>query len=109
MTETQLQAKVFQHCNNMYRHLCYVFAVPNGGTRNPVEAMTMKATGTRAGVSDLIFLFPEGRSVFMELKTETGKQSDAQIAFEKRVIELGFNYHVCRNFEESIAVVTSYL
>lgn len=100
MTEDQLQAQCFQWCNNAYRHLCYIFAVPNGGTRDPREAMKFKATGTRAGVADLVILMPGARTVFIELKVEKGKQSDSQVFFEKTVTGMGFEYHICRTFEE---------
>ena len=33
-----------------------IFAIPNGGSRNPIEAAKLKATGTLAGVADLFVM-----------------------------------------------------
>jgi hypothetical protein len=53
------------------------FAVPNGGARSPIEAAIFKGLGVKAGVSDLI-LFHAGKFFALELKTETGRTTDAQ-------------------------------
>jgi len=103
-SEDKLQATCFQWANNNYclkhhKPRLSVFSVPNGGTRNKIEAMTLKSTGLKAGVSDLIALFP-GKAVFFELKTETGRQSPEQIDFKTVVEALGFEYHLIRSFDQ---------
>jgi len=62
--------------------------------------MYKKATGMMAGVADLIILTPNARTIFVEMKTEKGKQSDKQKEFEQSVKEKGFDYFVCRTFDE---------
>lgn len=109
MTELQFQAKAYQWCNNTYLGKCYIFAVPNGGTRNPMEAQSLKASGVRAGVADLILLLPGGRAVFIELKTDIGKQSEHQKGFEGIVNKLGFEYYLCRNLEEFKKLVSGFM
>ena len=71
----------------------YVFAVPNGGSRNLKEAVNLKAQGVLAGVSDLIILLP-GKVYFVELKNPNGKgrQSPTQRAFEEAVKQYGQEY-----------------
>ena len=76
-----------------------IFAVPNGGTRNIVEAKKLKATGTMPGVSDLIVVL-DSKVLFIELKTDIGKQSDAQKLFETKIINLNHEYILIRNEEE---------
>lgn len=76
-----------------------LLAVPNGGSRNYLEAVHMKATGTLAGASDLIAVFPH-HLLFIEMKTPQGRQSPAQKEFERRVTALGFEYHICRSLEQ---------
>lgn len=103
-SEDKLQATCFQWANNNYclkhhKPRLSIFSVPNGGTRNKVEVMTLKSTGLKAGVSDLIALFP-GKAVFFELKTETGRQSPEQIDFQTVVEALGFEYHLIRSFDQ---------
>lgn len=103
--ENNLQAQCFQWANNNYCLKTHnprlsIFSVPNGGTRNKLEAMTLKATGLRSGVSDLIALYPNGRCVFFELKVNKGVQSDSQKDFEQLVKNLGFEYYLIYTFEQ---------
>jgi hypothetical protein len=105
MTESKLQQEIFNwyqnnYCLKFHNPRGMIFSIPNGGTRNKLEAITMKATGLLAGASDLIVITPKGKLMFVELKTDTGKQSDKQIDFENRVKKLGFEYHLIRSVEE---------
>ena len=61
--------------------------------------MTLKATGLLSGVSDLIVVLPN-RILFLELKTETGQQSDSQVEFSCIISVLGFEYYVIRSIDE---------
>ena len=65
----------------------------------------MKAMGVVAGVSDLVYLQPGGRVKFIEMKTETGSQSPEQKKFQLLAIGLGFEYVICRTFEDFRAAV----
>ena len=76
-----------------------LFSVPNSG-KDGKEQSYKKATGLMAGVADLILLMPNGKCIFVEMKTEKGKQSDDQKTFEDAVLKLGFTYIVCRSFEQ---------
>lgn len=73
------------------------FHVPNGGRRSKVEAGIFKGLGVRAGVPDLVLLFPGGRTAFIELKAEGGRLSTSQRAFRNTVEYLGFPYAECRD------------
>ena len=64
------------------------FAVPNGGSRDAREAANLKRQGVTAGVSDLI-LFHDSRFFALELKSETGRLSEAQMAFLAAVNDAG--------------------
>jgi hypothetical protein len=105
MNESKLQQEIFNwyqnnYCLKFHEPRGMIFSIPNGGTRNKLEAITMKATGLLAGASDLIVITPNGKLIFVELKTDTGKQSDKQIDFENRVKKLGFEYHLIRSIDE---------
>jgi len=83
----------------------YVFACPNGGYRGSIiEASIMKSEGVLAGVSDLVIVLPEGRVVFVEIKTpdKASKQTDTQIEFQRRVEGLGHTYLLWRTFDDAI-------
>jgi len=101
MTESQLQQKIVIDFKNNYqcKGLGLIFAVPNGGSRNIVEAKNLKLTGQMPGVSDLIVLI-KNKCDFLEIKIEKGIQSDAQKLFEEKVKKLGFEYYLIKSFED---------
>lgn len=65
-----------------------------------VQIVVSKAVtfGFKKGVSDLIVVIPN-KVLFVELKTETGKQREEQENFEKIVEALGFNYYIVRDLQ----------
>ncbi len=87
-------------------YLC--FSIPNGGSRNRIEAAHLKREGAMAGVSDLIVITPNA-VLFVEMKTAKGKQSEYQKEFEKRVTTLGFEYKVCRSLQDFILTVEHFI
>ncbi|MFJ1490742.1 VRR-NUC domain-containing protein [Capnocytophaga canis] len=76
-----------------------IFAVPNGGSRNTLEAKRLQQEGVLAGVSDLIVIAPN-KTLFIEMKHGKGKQTDKQKEFQKQVQQLGFSYFVCNSFDK---------
>lgn len=108
MTESALQMQIAQ----VLRMQGYIFfSVPNEalgkinhrGDKN--RMMRLKAMGLRSGVSDLVVVLKD-RVIFMEVKTERGKQSESQFAFEKEVAALGHQYVVVKSVEEALKAVT---
>lgn len=79
-----------------------VFAIPNGGRRDAVTGARLKAEGATAGVADLEILLNNGKSVFVEVKTEKGRQSDEQKEFQRRVEKLGFEYLIWRSVDDAV-------
>ena len=78
-----------------------MFAVPNElGTNNALTTMLSKATGLLPGVADTIVILPSKELVFVEFKTDIGKQSPAQKEFEKRVTDLAYKYFVIRSLSD---------
>lgn len=73
-----------------------IFSVANEST---YKNKTFKNTGTMAGVSDLIVVLPN-KTIFVELKTETGIQSDKQKLFESKIKELNQEYYLIRSLEQ---------
>ena len=99
--ESSIQSAIIQA---LQLYGVYVFSVPNeghGGSQR--RAMHMKALGQRNGVADLVCLLP-GRVVFLEVKTDKGRQSRAQIDFEKVCTDLGHEYYVVRSVTDALAV-----
>lgn len=103
-SENKIQADIVKWFNNTYclthhspRSL--IMSIPNGGTRNAIEAMTMKSTGLLPGASDLIFIH-RGLLVWIEVKVPTGRQQPSQMQFEARVTDLGYQYKIIRSLQE---------
>lgn len=88
-----------------------LLAVPNGGSRNIIEAKNLKAQGIKSGVSDVLLLISKkGFSCLcLEFKTPVGKQSDEQIEFEKQAEKVGNKYVVVRSVKEAIDTLKWYL
>jgi len=100
-SEDQLQAAIFQHhWNNFPEQRRLLFHV-NNKARNRIEGAHMKAKGVVPGVSDLIYLRPGGKPVLMELKTDTGAQSDEQIEWQEAVEAAGYEYVIVRSVTQA--------
>jgi hypothetical protein len=76
--EDAIQRAVTQHYRQRAAAGVFMFAVPNGGYRRPIEAAIMKATGTVAGVPDTIWI-KDGQAYALELKAEGGKRTPKQV------------------------------
>lgn len=61
----------------------------------------------RAGTPDIIIFFPNGKTVFMELKSDTGTQTDAQKEYQANIERLGFNYYLIFSIEQAMTVISS--
>jgi hypothetical protein len=88
-----------------------LFAVPNGGRRGKVEARIMKAEGVVAGVADMILLVPRGgfASLCIEFKSDKGRQSPMQKAWQTAAEDAGNKYVIVRSIEEFIEAVKGYI
>lgn len=53
-----------------------------------------------AGVPDRICLMPDGRVLFVEVKTPTGRLSPVQVAVHRRMSAIGHSVAVVRSAEE---------
>ncbi len=71
--------------------LALLFAIPNGGQRNPIVGAKLKAEGVKAGIPDLCL--PVSRhgfhALYIELKTTTGRMQKNQIEWQQALNEAG--------------------
>lgn len=79
---------------------CLWFAVPNGGKRSKIEAARLVKGGVRAGVPDLAFILPGGRTGFIELKAAKGRMSEMQTAFADSASRIGAHWGLCRSVDD---------
>jgi len=105
LSEIQAQSKAFVNLWNARPDLRgRVFAI-NNNSQNSIKGAMNKAMGVQAGVSDMCFLKPEGKVVWIEWKTEIGKQSNEQKEFEKVCRQLGHEYVIVRSEDEFLSVL----
>lgn len=88
-----------------------IFAIPNGGSRNVIEASRLKREGTLAGVADLCILVANSKyhALFIEMKIGKGYQTINQKDFEQYCKKQDYQYSVCRSLDQFIEIVTNYL
>lgn len=93
------------------RHKLNLFSVPNEGARTPRNGARMKAMGRRAGVADMFLAIRNEKynGLFIEFKTSKGKQSESQKAFEVAVLNNGFEYFICQDFDTFVKKIGEYV
>lgn len=110
--ETNLQSNCVTWFDLQYPKLSpLLFAVPNGGSRNKIEAVNLKKQGVKPGVADLILLFPrKGHgALLIEMKYGKGRQRDSQKKWQRVAETAGYRYVICRTLEEFMGEVNNYL
>lgn len=88
-----------------------LFAIPNGAqlVGGAKAWMKLEREGALPGVADLFLAVPSGdlSGLFIEMKTDKGRQSDTQQEFEAAVVAAGYGYTIPRSsvqFENAIAL-----
>lgn len=96
---------------NRYPELKWLFHIPNGGSRNKLEAVKLKQMGVKAGVSDLYLPFARGQYIglFIEMKFEDNKTTVAQKEFLKDMASNGHYVATCYSCIQTIKVIEEYL
>lgn len=89
----------------------YLFHIPNGGSRNILEAAKFKKLGVKAGVPDLQLIVPNGEihGLWIELKSKKGKLQPSQRLMIQRLEEQGYMCKVCFGADEAIDEIKKYL
>ena len=112
--EEEEQKAFIQYCmmqSNKYEGLDLIYAIPNGGSRNTIEAHNLKLTGVRAGVPDLFL--PVARKgkhgLYIEMKRQKGgRLSEYQKEWLEKLSAQGYETAVCHGLEEAIKTVEEY-
>lgn len=105
--EANEQCKVIQYC--MLRNYP-VFHIPNGGSRNKMEAANLKRQGVKAGVPDLCFPVPQRgyHGMFIEMKAGRNKTTDNQEEWIMLLKDQGYFVQVCYGFDSARGVIDWY-
>ncbi len=81
-----------------------MFAVPNGGSRNPIEASNLKRQGVKAGIPDLIIIY-RSRAYGLELKSQTGRLSDAQASMHQALNTAGMPVSIAHSYDQALEAI----
>lgn len=100
-----------QYNMNRYPELKWLHHVPNGGSRNRLEAVKLKQMGVKAGVADLCLPYPKGVycGLYIEMKFGNNRQQDTQKEFLADMAAAGHFVATCYSAEEAINIITEYL
>lgn len=108
--ESQIQKAIFDWAK-FKPDLKWLFHIPNGGSRNMLEAVHLKQQGVKKGVSDMFL--PIARhgfhGLFIELKAGKNKPRKEQLEFIDYVTGQGYKAVVCYGLEETIKAIDDYL
>lgn len=96
---------------NQHPELKLIYHVPNGGSRNTLEAANLKRQGVKAGVPDLCLPVPMNgfHGLYIEMKYGKNKTTEAQKEWLDALTEQGYFTAVCYGAEEAERVLSRYL
>lgn len=87
-----------------------IYAIPNGGARDPRTGVGLKAEGVRKGIPDISVDVPSGgyHGLKIEMKAGKNKMTPEQKEYFERFQKHGYKTAVCYSFDEAIKVVEEY-
>ena len=106
-----VESEIQQSCVRWFRYAFpqyIILSIPNGGSRNVIEAANLKKEGALAGASDLMVI-AERCVLFVEMKKPGGRQQKTQQEFQHRVEVLGHKYVVCYSLDDFMQKVKDWL
>lgn len=110
-TEQERLISWAQRQYNKYPELKLLYHVPNGGSRNTLEAANLKRQGVKAGVPDLCL--PVARQghhgLYIEMKWGQNKVTKNQKQWLDDLQQQGYETTVCYGADEAIRVIKEYL
>ncbi len=110
-TEQTILMKWAKLNSNRYPELDLLFHIPNGGSRNKLEAKHLKEQGVKSGVPDLCLPVPRGlyHGLYIELKAHKNQPSDAQRWWIAVLKNQGYYVTVCWGWEQAANIISKYL
>ena len=88
-----------------------IFAIPNGGSRNIIEASNLKRQGVLPGVPDLFIPLAKGNyyGMFIEMKFGDNKLTEHQRIIMSELLKKYYYATVCRSFDSFKETVENYI
>lgn len=112
--EAQEQATLFHWAelqSHKYPALRLMYHIPNGGSRNKLEAYHLQQQGVKAGVPDICLPVPSGayHGLYIEMKVGRNKPSPAQTAWLAALEAVGNKAVVCYGWQQAAETIKEYL
>lgn len=94
-----------------YPELEMLHHIPNGGSRNKLEAANLKRQGVKSGVPDLSLPVPRGKyhGLYIELKHGKNKLSDSQREWIFNLNHYGYLALCVYGWENAVKIIELYL
>lgn len=88
-----------------------LYHIPNGGSRNKIEAAHLKQQGVKAGVPDLCLPVSRGEyhGLYIELKYGKNKPTENQKRWIKLLRSQNYKAEVAYGWEEASKIILEYL
>ena len=96
---------------NSYPELELMHHIPNGGSRNKIEAVNLKRQGVKPGVPDICLPVARGNyhGLYIELKAGNNKTTDKQDKWLSALNKQGYAVCICRSWLEAKEKILKYL
>jgi len=113
-SESAEQIAVFEwakYAVHRYPELALLHASANGGLRSKITAARMKKEGVKAGLPDIHLPVARGgyHGLWIELKRQDGRPTEAQIAWINSLLEYGNQALICYGADDCINRIIRYL
>jgi hypothetical protein len=94
-----------------YPEARWIYAIPNGGKRDPITANRLKSEGVKSGISDICLPFSKQgyHGFYLEMKKPKGKESPEQKEFGAFLTSQGYLYTMCDSWDKARDAITWYL
>lgn len=94
-----------------YPELKLLYHIPNERKCSAREGARLKSMGVKAGVPDLCLPVARGKyhGLYIELKTKTGKLSEAQKWWQGELNSQKYVSAVCYGWDQAVKTLTDYL
>ena len=116
MRETRHQINIIKwsqqpSIRSKWPELALLYHIKNETTEGKERVAVDRLMGVKKGVPDLCLPVPRGKyhGLYLELKNETGRTSDAQEWWGEKLLEQGYMWEVCHGWKSAVRVLEWYL
>lgn len=116
MRETRHQINVIKwsqqpSIRSKWPELALLYHIKNETTEGKERVAVDRSMGVKKGVPDLCLPVPRGKyhGLYVELKNETGRTSEAQEWWGEKLLGQGYMWEVCRGWQSAVRVLEWYM